>query len=345
MLGAILWAIWLVVDPGAAAPAPPPAPAAPSTLPPAAASASAPAAEPGPATVAPAAGTPESRAQAAKEWNRLRTPAPGPPRVIGGCSAGCLQGAATLPASGPGYEVARLGRNRRYGHPDLVAFVQRLGAGARRAKLGPLMVGDLAQPRGGPTPTGHHSHQTGLDADLGYAPPPGLRAGHVTAKQREALPPVVVVDLKTRQPTAAWGAKVVELIALAASDPAVDRIFVHPTVKRLLCEAPRSAKMAWQPRIRPWWGHHDHFHVRLRCPTDSPLCLAQDPVPDDGCGASLRWWFTADADATLVKKKEAEAAAAAAAAAAGEEKVQLPAACTPVRTAPEAEAGQAPAPG
>jgi penicillin-insensitive murein endopeptidase len=296
-------------------------------------------AELAPAPSAADAGAPESRAQAAKEWNRLRTPAPGPPRAIGGFSAGCLQGAATLPPSGPGYEVAHLERNRRYGHPDLVAYVQRLGTAARRSKLGPVMVGDLAQPRGGPTPTGHHSHQTGLDADLGYAPPPGLRAGHVTAKQRETLAPVVVVNLKTRQPTAAWGKKVIELLALAASDPAVDRIFVNPTVKKLLCEAPRSAKMTWQSRVRPWWAHHDHFHVRLRCPTDSPLCVAQDPVPDDGCGASLRWWFTTDAETTLAKKKQAEAEAAAVAAAAGEEKVKLPAECAPVRMAPEADAG------
>lgn len=331
MMAVALCALLLAFDAAGAEPASPPAPAGPSALPSPPTSAAAPASE--------------SRAEAAKEWNRLRTPAPGPPRSIGGFSAGCLQGAATLSPSGPGYEVARIGRNRRYGHPELVAFVQRLGAATRRARLGPLVVGDLAQARGGPTPTGHHSHQTGLDADLGYAPPIGLRAGHVTAKQRETLAPVIVVDLKTRQPTAAWGARVIELIALAASDPAVDRIFVHPTVKRLLCEAPRSAKMAWQPRIRPWWGHHDHFHVRLRCPTDSPLCVPQDPIPDDGCGASLRWWFTADADATLVRKKEAEAVAAAAAAAAGEEKVQLPAACTPVRTAPDAEAGKGGLPG
>jgi penicillin-insensitive murein endopeptidase len=341
MMGTTLCAILLALDAGAGERDLAPVRPAPAALPPAPATAP----EPGAAPPATAAGPPESRAQAATAWNRLRTPTPGPPRVIGGCSAGCLQGAATLPPSGPGYELARLRRNRRYGHPELVAFVQRLGAAARRAKLGPLLVGDLAQPRGGPTPTGHHSHQTGLDADLGYAPPIGLRAGHVTADQREALPPVVVVDLKTRKPTAAWGPRVIELIALAASDPAVDRIFVHPTVKRLLCEAPRSAKMAWQPRIRPWWGHHDHFHVRLRCPADSPLCVPQEPVPDDGCGASLRWWFTADADTALVKKKEAEAAAATAAAAAGEEKVQLPAACTPVRAAPEAELRKAPLPG
>jgi penicillin-insensitive murein endopeptidase len=77
----------------------------------------------------------------------------------------------------------------------------------------------------------------------------------------------------------------------------------------MLCEG-RTAKAPWQARVRPWWGHHDHFHVRLRCPPDSPLCVPQDPPPDDGCGPSLRWWFSGDAQAKRVKKKDADATAA-----------------------------------
>ena len=65
----------------------------------------------------------------AKRWQAQRTPSAGPALSIGTTSRGCLQGAATLPASGPGYEVVRLGRNRRFGHPNLIAYVQRLGAG------------------------------------------------------------------------------------------------------------------------------------------------------------------------------------------------------------------------
>ena len=107
-------------------------------------------------------------------------PTTGPAMSIGSCSLGCLQGAAMLPASGRGYEVIRLQRNRRYGHPELIAFVKRLGKAARKAKAGLVVVGDLSQPRGGPTPTGHRSHQTGLDADICYAAPAGMRAGQRT---------------------------------------------------------------------------------------------------------------------------------------------------------------------
>jgi len=245
----------------------------------------------------------------AKQWQAQRKPSAGPALSIGTTSLGCLQGAATLPASGPGYEVVRLGRNRRYGHPNLIAYLQRLGAGARQAKLGLVIVGDLSQPRGGPTPSGHRSHQTGLDADIGYAAPAGVRAGHLSRRAREQLSPLAVIDLKTHETTRAWTPATVELLALAAADPAVDRIFVNPAIKKLLCETPATAKAAWQARLRPWWAHHDHFHVRLKCPTDSPLCVPQEAPRDDGCGATLAWWFSDDATAARTKKKEVEAAA------------------------------------
>jgi penicillin-insensitive murein endopeptidase len=259
------------------------------------------------------------RGLVAKQWQAQRAPTKGPALSIGTCSCGCLQGAATLPVSGPGYEVLRLGRNRRFGHPRLVAYIERLAAAAKTKKLGPLVVGDLSQPRGGPTPSGHRSHQTGLDADVGYVAPAGLRPGHLSAGAREHLSPLAVVDTKTQKPTAAWTPKLAELLALAAADPAVDRIFVAPGIKKMLCDGPATAKASWQARLRPWWGHHDHFHVRLKCPPDSPLCVPQDPPPDDGCGASLAWWFSADAGATRTRKKEGEAV---------EAEPTLPPACT-----------------
>ncbi len=240
----------------------------------------------------------------ASEWNAQRAPSPGPAQAIGGTSAGCLQGAATLPVSGPGYEVLHLERNRRYGHPELIAFVRRLGKAAKARRLGLVVVGDLSQPRGGPTPSGHRSHQTGLDVDLGYTAPAGFRAGHIPAATREHAAPPAVIDLQTHAPTAAWSAKSVKLLAAAASDPAVDRIFVNPAIKRMLCEGPER-KAPWAERIRPWWGHHDHFHVRLKCPEGNLACVPQEPPPDDGCGPSLAWWFGGDAQSTQDRRRQA----------------------------------------
>jgi len=152
---------------------------------------------------------------------------------------------------------------------------------------------DLAvlQPRGGPAPTGHASHQTGLDVDLGYTPvPPG--------GAWESM-----VDDAHKRPVKAFGPKVVRLLAAAAADARVDRIFVNPILKRALCTSTKGER-AWLRKIRPWWGHHDHFHVRLACPPDSPSCEPQPALTDgDGCG-ELDWWLNPKAQADRDKGRK-----------------------------------------
>ena len=251
----------------------------------------------------------------AAEWGAKRTPLRAAPASVGGYSAGCLQGGLALPRSGPGYELLHLGRHRGFGHPLLVDFIQRLGATLKQKKLGLLLVGDMAQPRGGPTPTGHKSHQTGLDADLGYAFPDWALRRRPTAAERESVMPPPVVDLGAGKLLPVWQPRIATVLELAASDPAVDRIFVNPIIKRELCgRAAAESKtdprppLAWLRKLRPWWGHHDHFHVRLRCPDHDGECQAQDPLaPDDGC-AKLAWWFSEDARKTLEKKTADQAA-------------------------------------
>jgi penicillin-insensitive murein endopeptidase len=246
-------------------------------------------------TPGPGAGaTVDPRALEAATWSRQRVPSPGPAQAIGAYANGCLQGAVALPARGPGFEVVHRARRRFFGHPALIAYIRQLGAAARARRLGPVAIGDLSQPRGGPTPSGHRSHQSGLDVDVWYVAPAGAGAADaVGAGDREQLVAPAVVDLHTHAMTALWGPRSVRLLALAAADPAVDRVFVNPAVKRALCAGP-ARHAPWFVRLRPWWGHHDHFHVRLRCPPGNGLCQGQPPAapePDDGCGATLAWWF------------------------------------------------------
>jgi penicillin-insensitive murein DD-endopeptidase len=218
-------------------------------------------------------------------WDGVSKPKNGPPRAIGGYSAGCVQGAVELPDQGPGFRVARPERRRAFGHPRLVEFVRALARGLTEEKLGMLWVGDLAQPRGGPAPSGHSSHQTGLDVDLWFAKSAGKRPE-----------PVSLVDLRRLELTRQFGPHVVKLLAAAAASPEVDRIFVNPVLKRALCEG-AGGDRSWLQKIRPWFGHHDHFHVRLACPADSPDCEPQAPLPPgDGCD-ELDWWLSPAAEA------------------------------------------------
>jgi penicillin-insensitive murein endopeptidase len=220
-------------------------------------------------------------------WGAVAAPSAGQMQAVGGPANGCIAGAAVLPADGPGFSVIRLSRNRFYGHRDTIAFVARLGRAAQTAGLAPFYVGDMAQPRGGPMASGHGSHQNGMDVDIWF----NLDAKPALAPQaRETvdLPSMVLPDRSAVDPQR-FGARQVTLLRLAAGDARVDRIFVNPAIKRALCEQPDRA---WLHKIRPWYGHDEHFHVRLSCPADSPACAGQAPVPPgDGCDASLDWWF------------------------------------------------------
>ncbi|TVQ84977.1 MAG: penicillin-insensitive murein endopeptidase [Chromatiaceae bacterium] len=227
---------------------------------------------------------------AAPPWSQIRTAAPGRPEAIGAPANGCLRGAVELPASGPGYVSVRRERHRHFGHPDTVSLVSALGRtmAARNGRL--IMVGDLAQPRGGRMDSLHVSHQNGLDVDIWFALANSPKqAWRDTPEGRN--PPSMVAGEGLSQH---WGPDQLFLLRTTAEHPAVDRVLINPRIKRALCQDHSGAP--WLRRLRPWHGHDAHMHIRLRCPADSPDCEQQAPIPPgDGCGGELAWWFSAEA--------------------------------------------------
>ncbi|MGQ4880066.1 penicillin-insensitive murein endopeptidase [Billgrantia sp. LNSP4103-1] len=220
-------------------------------------------------------------ATAAEEWAELREPTSGPPRIIGPYDGGCIAGAVPLPKEGDGYQAVDLERNRHYGHPSLVDYIERLGRRVHEAGFGPILVGDMAQPRGGPMPYGHVSHQTGLDVDLWFR----LDLPMLERNEREGLEQPILVDPRTNRLDGRWTAQHAELIRLAAEDPRVSRIFVDSAVKRDLCERQWDDR-SWLRVVRPWHSHDEHLHVRLRCPPGQTACIDQPPPPPgEGCQA------------------------------------------------------------
>lgn len=217
-------------------------------------------------------------------------PAPGPASSIGGAAHGCLQGAAALPPEGPNWQVLRPDHNRFWGTPALVAVIEEQSQ--REAAFGQLVVGDMSLPRGGRMPTGHASHQTGLDADILFQ-----LADHKLTEQERDEPEFVSVVSKGKVLPDQFGAAQLTALKNFAEDRRIERIFVNPAIKRHLCRAV-SGDRGWLHRIRPWWGHAAHFHIRLACPVGDSQCEAGPAIPEgDGCGADLDWWFTAEANA------------------------------------------------
>jgi penicillin-insensitive murein DD-endopeptidase len=228
-------------------------------------------------------------AEEGNPWSRAAAPTVGAPQAIGGPARGCLEGAVTLPPAGPGYEVTHLSRHRYFGLPETVDFVRHLGAESKAAGLPPILVGDMAQPRGGPTSYGHAAHQNGVDVDIWFTLAPRTPLT-VAAREDIDLPSMLLPNWRAVD-TKRFGAAQIELLRFAATSPRVDRIFVNPVIKATLCRKLPVADHAWLGKLRPWFGHDDHFHVRLTCPADSPECQGQAPVPPgDGCDAVLASW-------------------------------------------------------
>jgi penicillin-insensitive murein endopeptidase len=217
------------------------------------------------------------------------TPVPLAARSIGSYARGCLAGAVALPVDGSTWQVMRLTRNRNWGNPVLVRFLEKLAARAPSVGWNGLLVGDMSQPRGGPMASGHASHQLGLDADIWLTEMPRRT---LSRDERETLSAVSMLGPDTRSvDPQKFTAHQFAIIRLAALQPEVTRIFVNRAIKKALCEEAGSDR-DWLSKVRPWWGHDFHFHVRIACPADSPDCKPQaPPPPGDGCGAELASWY------------------------------------------------------
>ena len=222
-------------------------------------------------------------------------------RAIGSYAKGCMAGGMALPVDGPAWQVMRLSRNRNWANPQMISLIERLAAEAKENDgWNGLLVGDLAQPRGGPMLSGHASHQVGLDADVWLTPMPNRT---LTRREREDMPARLVVKDRKSMDYSVWTEAHARLIKRAASYPEVARIFVHPPIKAELCKWARGDR-AWLAKVRPYFGHNYHFHIRINCPGDSPNCKNQAPPrpkDGDGCGEELAYWM---GDTPWVPKKK-----------------------------------------
>lgn len=224
-------------------------------------------------------------------FSEKRLPSLGRAMAIGYYPRGCLQGGVELPVTGPTWQVMRVSRNRNWGHPDLVRFLERFAPLAAKATgWHGILVGDMAQPRGGPLPFGHKSHQIGLDVDIWFMPMPDRVLGK-EERDNIAASNLVATDGK-RINHETWSSADIAFIRTAAEQPDVERVLVNAAIKKELCRVEGEKDKSWMSKVRPWYGHADHIHVRLKCPADSPDCRAQPAVPPgDGCDKLLYNWF------------------------------------------------------
>lgn len=217
----------------------------------------------------------------------IPTPSAQESESIGGYAKGCQAGAVQLAETGPTWQAMRLSRNRNWAQPTTVAFVEDLSRYAATLKgWDGLYVGDMSQPRGGPMLTGHASHQTGLDIDVWMLPPERL---NLSAAERENISSISMQRANGAYVNSSWTAEHEALIKRAAEDPRVSRIFVFAGAKVEMCKN-ATGDRSWLRKVRPWFGHHYHFHVRLNCVAGDANCEDQAPPPaGDGCEDAQVW--------------------------------------------------------
>ena len=207
--------------------------------------------------------------------------------AYGSYSKGCLAGGKQLVQTGETWQAMRLSRNRNWGHPAVIDYIKALSKKA--AKLpgwNGLYIGDISQPRGGPMLSGHRSHQIGLDVDI------WLRRAKDLTLSRQTREEISSTSLRSKNGAYVndkWTRSHHDLIKAAARDSRVARIFLFPGAKLQMCKDEKG-DLAWLRKVRPWWGHHYHFHVRLKCPVEMSGCKNQVPPPvGDGCKEAQGW--------------------------------------------------------
>ena len=194
-----------------------------------------------------------------------------------------------LPESGPTWQAMRLSRNHHWGNPAMIDFIEDLSRTATEAGWKGLYVGDIAQARGGPV-KGHASHQTGLDVDIWFTPPPRL---DLSRADRERLSAISVRAADQRHLNANWTPSHAYILEAAARDPRVNRIFVTaPGQARRCAPRPDAATRPGCARSGRGGTTTTISTCASNCPAGARGCVDQDPLPPgDGCKDAV-WWVT-----------------------------------------------------
>src|SRR6516162_9088047 len=182
-------------------------------------------------------------------FSEKKLPSLGRAMAIGYYPRGCLQGGVELPATGPTWQVMRLSRNRNWGHPDLVKFLERFAPlAAKTTSWKGILIGDMAQPRGGPLPFGHKSHQIGLDVDIWFMPMPDRVLSK--AERENILGSNVVAADGKHVNDKTWSPADAAFIRTAAEQPEVECVLVNAAIKKELCRVESQNDRSWMSKVR-----------------------------------------------------------------------------------------------
>ena len=200
-----------------------------------------------------------------------------PSKSIGSPNEGHLEGGSRIEGS----RAMRIVGANRWGLPELVGLLDRAAKKVAETYPGSVMtVGDLSK-KGGGDIGGHHSHESGRDADVGFY--------LVDGKGKQVLAPrFAVIDEEGRArgmgKTRFDDARNWALVESLVMDPRarVLQVFVANHLRTRLLEyaaregaSPRVRDRAAELMLQPHHAlpHDNHFHVRVACPKSERDCV------------------------------------------------------------------------
>ncbi|MFM6928584.1 MAG: penicillin-insensitive murein endopeptidase [Bdellovibrio sp.] len=208
-------------------------------------------------------------------------------QAIGSVNKGRLENGTSLldiDIKNIGFDVAHPERKAFYATSELAYLIEKMGVFTR--KVAPdhvLHLSDLSKKNGGKFGS-HKSHQNGLDIDVAFY----FKADKSSANFVNAL--------RNGKPIGEWMMEPQwQLFKYITSSNFVDRIFIHPGLKKAFCahaikngeikESTRSG-VAYETlrRLRPEKNHDDHFHLRIKCSESQIRCRQMaEPAQGTGC--------------------------------------------------------------
>lgn len=210
-------------------------------------------------------------------------------QAIGPVNAGRLEKGADLlkyekDHEPTGFHIIRPQRLSHYATNELAFIIVQMGLFTKKELNGyVLSVGDLSTEAGGPLRQ-HRSHQNGLDADIAY---------YFNNKSFQGY---FASALEVEKPHASWLAESQwRLFKHVVKTQLVDRIFIHETLKKTLCnvalqngelQREKQEGLAYETlrRLMPDKEHDTHFHIRVKCSRAQIRCRQMaEPGPGSGC--------------------------------------------------------------
>lgn len=191
-------------------------------------------------------------------------------KAYGRFDRGSLEYAQRIPNEGIGFLKILRHRHRAYGTDELIELIKDLGR--LNETLWPkkerLQIGDLSYKKGG-LAKGHKSHQNGTDVDIVY-----LRN---SPEEQKPNGPMHWQEYFVHGKKISKNFDVLrnwQLIKNILIKPEVALVLVDASIKKIFCDrfsSKESHQMLFDKlAVAPY--HKSHFHVRVRCPKNSPNC-------------------------------------------------------------------------